>query len=132
MENPLITKIKEYIPNENIEFIYRDDGIIELRFYDRKALMSILPSNTWNEIKRHIDAKINKIDTDCTICCNLIKQRVTCTKCSNFTCINCYINMCKENNGLCICPFCKFTHGHKVNKHMLKLIIEHMLSKVKK
>ena len=74
--------------------------------------ISVLPDSTWKEIKRHIDKKLislrknhEGIIDDCVICFEPIKNNVSCPKCSNNHCGNCYINLFKSGKGIITCPF---------------------------
>ena len=132
--NDIFHKIKEYIPDE--EIIFRRHPItkdIEIVFIKTRAIMTVLKNNTWDEIKRHIDLKMKKIDIhDCSICFTdegMKKRVVSCPKCSNYWCINCYIDIFKTNKGLIICPFCRYTYGYVQDDHAIKIGIEQMLNK---
>ena len=111
--NPIIRQIINYIPNEKIKFGRSDEGLPELYFIEYHSMMTILPDNTWDEIKRIIDSKIKQTnDKDCLICCSLIKNKsVSCNKCSIRFCLKCYADIFKANKGLIVCPFCRYTFG---------------------
>jgi hypothetical protein len=92
--NSIINKIKEYLPNEKIQ-IMKHEGTNDnqIFFTDKKAIMTILEENTWDEIKRHIDSILsNEKSNECSICYTnaIIKRRVTCTKCASDCCIDCF------------------------------------------
>lgn len=121
----LINKSKEYLQGKNIKFEKnKNTNIIELHFPDKKAILSILEHNTWNELKRSIDKKIrNTKEEECPICyTDEIKNKsVSCNKCSNSYCVKCYVNIFISNKGLVICPFCKYTIGDIMPDYMIKL-----------
>ena len=83
-----------------------------------KATLSIESNITWNEIKRNIYKKINPDTSDntCGICFYDLNRRVSCNKCANFYCTECYINLYKIGEGLISCPFCRHTVGVKISK----------------
>ena len=68
--NQLIHKINDYLPNDKIQFKKHEiTGDLQIIFTNKKAIMTVLESNTWDEIKRHIDAKMsNEKNDECSIC----------------------------------------------------------------
>jgi len=130
--NSIIHKIKEYIPNESITF--RRDPVtnnIELVLNRIKAIITILEDNTWDEIKRHIDAKLNSDEyISCSICSEDMKhKKVSCPHCANYWCIPCYINIFRANRGLIKCPYCRFEYGYKQSDEMVEAGILDIISK---
>ena len=122
----LLEKIKDYLNNTKYN-IHQNifTGNIEVCFPDKNAILTILKDSTWTEIKRHIDFKLSpNPPKECLICLNKIIQNVSCTKCSCYTCIDCYINNFKTNKGLIICPFCRFTFGHKCSDSQIEMGIK--------
>lgn len=130
----LLNKIKHYIPNEKINFKKNKiTGNLEIIFINKKAVMTILECNTWDEIKRHIDAKINdEKRNECSICATneLQKKRVTCTKCASEWCINCYISIFRTNKGIIKCPFCRFAYGEEFSEDMIEIGIQEIINKI--
>ena len=121
----MIKRIREYIPNEPIQFkknIYTDN--LEIHFINKKEIMTILEDNNWEEIKRHIDVKLSSQRLDeCSICYTkeaLNIRRVTCTKCASEFCIDCYIQIFRKNKGIIKCPFCRFTYGQEFPIYMIE------------
>ena len=131
----MIRQILEYIPNEKIKFGKTKDGDTIIMFETRKSLFTILPSNTWLEIKRIIDSKISdKKSDECNICCSnkLIHiTRVSCCRCSESWCIGCNTKLFVVNKGLAVCPYCKYTFGQVVPNHILQLGVYEVLSRYK-
>ena len=128
--NQLIHKIKNYLPNEKIQFKkHKFTGDLQIIFTNKKAIMTVLESNTWDEIKRHIDAKIsNEKNDECSICStNKIQKRVTCTKCASYWCVNCYINIFRANKGIIKCPFCRFAYGEEFPECMVDIGVQQIL-----
>ena len=125
-------KIREYIPNVNIEFMFNDNTqLLEIVFIEEKSVMSILKDNTWAEIKRHINAIISKNkDTDCSICCEKIISRTGCTKCSSDWCVECYINLFKTGQGIIKCPYCRFEYGFRMNEQELNMGVANIRAKL--
>lgn len=129
--NHLIHKIKDYLPNEKIQFRKNEDtGYLEIIFTDKKAIMTILECNTWDEIKRHIDAKMsNEKNGECSICSTkeIQKGRVTCNKCAGEWCVNCYISIFRKNKGIIKCPFCRFAYGNEFPEYMVEIGVQQIL-----
>ena len=124
--------ICSYIPKEEIEFVRNEiTGELELLFPKRRALMTIKATNSWREIKRHIDAKISeKKSSECPICSSekIQKRRVSCTKCAEAWCVDCYINIFRANKGITKCPFCRYEVGFEMSDSMVESGIRHFLS----
>ena len=121
----MIKRIREYIPNEPIQFKRNvGNGELEIHFINKKSIMTVLEENTWQEIKRHIDVKLSNDQSDeCSICSTreaLNIRRVTCTKCASEFCIDCYIQIFRKNKGNIKFPFCRFTYGHEFPTHMIE------------
>jgi len=131
--NQLIHKIKDYLPNEKVQFTKHEiTGDLQIIFTNKKAIMTILESNTWDEIKRHIDAKMSDEENDeCSICFTneVQERRVTCTKCASDWCVNCYISIFRTNKGIIKCPFCRFAYGQEFPEHMIEICVQQILQK---
>lgn len=129
--NQLIHKINNYLPNEKIQFKkHKITGDLQIIFTTKKAIMTILDCNTWDEIKRHIDIKMsNERNDECSICSTMEiqKRRITCTKCASEWCINCYISIFKTNNGIIKCPFCRFSYGEEYPEYMVEIGVQQIL-----
>ena len=133
--NVLIHQISSYLPKEKIQFqINKVTKNIEIIFTDKKAIITILEDNTWDEIKHHIDAKISKDKTDeCSICSTeeIQKRRVTCTKCASDWCTDCYINIFRVNKGIIKCPFCRFTYGEEFPDCMIETGVKEIVNTIR-
>jgi len=131
----LINKIKNYLPNEELRFkTHKITGDLQIIFTNKKAIMTILEDNTWDEIKHHIDTKMSNSKSDeCSICSTKETkqtQRVTCTKCASDWCVDCYINIFRENKGIIKCPFCRFTYGQQMSDYMVNMGVQQILNRV--
>jgi hypothetical protein len=130
--NSIIHKIKEYLPNEKLQFKRNEyTNNIEVFIIDKRATITVLEENTWDEIKRHIDVKIsNEKPIECSICLSkdIIIRRATCTKCARDWCIDCYINIFRTNNGIIKCPFCRFTYGNIFPDNMIEIGVQQILN----
>ena len=124
--------ILSYIPKEEIEFVRNEiTGELELLFPKKRAMTTIKATNSWREIKRHIDAKISeKKSSECPICSSekIQKRRVSCTKCAEAWCVDCYINIFRANKGITKCPFCRYEVGFEMSDSMFESGIRHFLS----
>ena len=132
--NAILHKIKEYIPNEDISFRRNPHtGDVELVFHRIKAVLSILDTNTWDEIKRHIDAKLNsKNNNSCSICLgDMSVKKVSCPKCANYWCIQCYIDIFKVNRGIIKCPYCRFQYGNEYPDELVELGVQEIKMKMR-
>ena len=132
--NQLVHKIIDYLPNEKIHFKKNDiTGYLEIIFTNKKAIMTIIENNTWDEIKRHIDVKMsNERNDECYICSTegLKKQRVTCPKCASEWCVNCYVSIFRTNKGIIKCPFCRFAYGQENPEYIVEIGVQQILNRL--
>ena len=131
-QNIILHKIKDYIPNEKIQFKkHKITGQLELWFLDKNAIMTIPKEDTWDEIKRHIDAKMSiEKQIECSICSTKTIQfcRVSCNKCASDWCIDCYINIFRTNKGIIKCPFCRYSYGNRLPDNMIEIGVKQILA----
>lgn len=88
-------------------------------FVNREIIMSIDFDDTWEDIKRHIDAQLKReIDRECSICFIISEteriRRVSCPECANNWCPKCYLTMVRDqskNKEFVKCPFCRKSFG---------------------
>jgi hypothetical protein len=105
----MIQRIREYIPNEPIQFkINSQSGETEIHFLNKKT-------------KTTIPQQVYLKPDECSIChkkepCNI--RRVACKKCTSELCINCYVQVFNKHNKQC--PFCLFTYGGKFSVHVIE------------
>jgi hypothetical protein len=116
--NELVRRVLDYIP-KGVKVSLSNNPItneIEIEFIKERAVITLDGKGTWEQLTRHIDSKLNMThkNFECSICYE--KGRSTsCGGCSNIFCTKCFINIFKTNQGLIICPFCRFTHGVKMS-----------------
>ena len=114
-----IKKYSKYI-NDKFEFIRDPETTYVEIVINNNSKITILPGSNWKEIKRHIDKKIivqrNGISEGCIICYEKIRNNVTCPKCSNNYCGECYINLFKKGKGVITCPHCRYSIGNTMSE----------------
>lgn len=116
--------IEKHYNNHTFKFYYNTDNRLYNILINGTTNISILGDNTWQDIKRHIDKKLNyKNNSECGICFETIKKNVTCPKCSQNLCAECYINIIRKGKGIFTCPFCKYKFGEKMELFDLALAI---------
>lgn len=125
--------VKKY-PNHKFNFFKHPlGGIVHVEINDI-SIISIMVENNWTEIKRHIEKKIKTQDTgiygDCDICYEEIKKNTTCPKCANNCCLECYIKIFTDGEGIIKCPHCRFSYGQKMNKFMLDIGVSEIRRKI--
>lgn len=123
--------LKKYINNE-FKFIENKESLLITIIIDNSSSITILPDNNWNDIKRHIDRKIKGANKNCLICCNKVKIKVSCNKCSQDYCSECYINLFKVGKGIIVCPFCKYSFGIRMSEYMVQNGINNIRKALKK
>lgn len=128
-----IKKIIEKKYNDT-NFIYEmnnDTRFVEI-IINNQSKITILRDNTVSEILKHIKTKLDSTwqKQNCDICFEKINKRVSCSKCSNYYCSNCYINIFKTGKGIITCPFCRYSYGTKMNDFMLPMAIKEIKYKL--
>ena len=94
----------------------------------------IQPHDTLDNISKTIILRFNNMSInqlECPICYDLINKtdQVPCNKCACYTCINCYINMFKINNGILTCYSCKNEIGVYHPPHMIDIAVNEIRQK---
>lgn len=106
---------------QHIEYTYNSCGYMRI-VINKTAEMSILPNNTWQEIDRNINDKLNVVITKeldiCEICHNGVAC-VSCNKCAKRWCGECYINLFKTGCGVITCPYCRYSFGDHTDDDFL-------------
>jgi hypothetical protein len=125
--------------NDKFDFIRNPETLYIEVVINNTFNITLLPDNNWNEIKRHIDKKIifqrnkrNDILEDCIICCESIQTNITCPKCSNNWCGDCYINLFKTGKGVITCPHCRFSFGDRMCEDMIQMAVNEIKYKLGK
>ncbi len=125
--------------NNKFKFIKNPETLYIEIIIDNNSKITLLPDNNWKEIKRHINKKItykasvhNGSSDNCPICYEAIKMNVTCPKCSNNYCSECYINIFKEGKGIITCPHCRFSYGNRMSEHMIQIGVDEINYKLGK
>jgi len=124
-------KIKDYIPNEEIQFKTHEYGRgLQVTFTNRRATMTVLKCNTWDEIKRNIDSKMsNEKSNECSICSTEIQKRTSCNKCAADWCVDCYVSIFRSNKGIIKCPFCRYEFGQVWPDDIIEIGVQEILAK---
>lgn len=128
-----IKKIEKYLCNETIQFQWNEiTGDLQLYIIKLNKpiiLLTLLINKKWNEIKKTIDKKLSiEISNDCSICLkDNIKYSTFCVQCNGEICINCYIEIFRLNQGIFICPYCRYTYGKLIQENMIELNVQKIL-----
>lgn len=124
MKNPssvVIIKsiLTKYLPNKLIDCEITHEGL-KIHIAEIGFVATITNDTKWIMLKKMVDSALNKTDVDeCGICYNTYTSRVHCNQCYEVYCINCYINIFTKNQGLIVCPYCRFTYGSTMSQHNL-------------
>ena len=129
--NDLKNKIKEHYENDNITFIDNNDiGLMQIKINDN-GLLTITKGHKWNILRQNIDKQLSRKKGACHICCEPKVNNVSCPKCVGDICGECYISSFKSNQGLIICPYCRFTYGEKIPKSFIMLGVNDIRQKLR-
>jgi hypothetical protein len=104
--------------NTNPDTLYNEVTI------NGNSKISLLPDNSWQEVKRHINQKILGFTGDCIICCEKMENAVSCAKCSNNFCGKCYIKLFRVGKGIITCPHCRWEFGENVREIMIESFVD--------
>jgi hypothetical protein len=129
----LIHNIVEYIKSYQIKISFTKNNktsYVEIHFIKEKAILTLIPHKTWNDIKILIDRilLIHKL-TECSICLNKTGIKIDfnrCINCYNVWCMNCNIEFIKSGNGIIKCPFCRDKTGTILPDIILDNILQQM------
>ncbi len=137
--NEIVHKIMDYVKNQKIQFSKCDynDKYLNVRFTSKTnycVKVTIMDDDTWDEIKRRIDSRLNyKKERDCSICSNTFENKIKavhCKKCSVVYCTDCYINIFRTNKGIIKCPFCRFEFGDIYPAYMVEIAVQEILNTI--
>lgn len=130
--NLIIKLIKKNYPKENI-LIDEPNGI---DFYSVKIgpniIITILPGESWINIKKNIDLKLsslNQYENICRLCELEMKAKTACNKCKKTCCIECYIKNFKANKGIIKCDNCLCTFGVKTPDEYIDVLVDDIREK---
>jgi len=115
--------LKKYI-NTTFEFIRHPNTLCVEVVINNNSKISLLPDNTWDEVKRHINKKIIGFTGDCIICYTKMENAVSCPRCSTDYCCDCYIKIFQEGKGIITCPHCRYSYGNMMPEYMVKMGID--------
>ena len=93
---------------------------------------TITQNSKWVDIKRNIlkAIGIKKVgDKKCEHCNGLMPTAYSCNQCSFMHCLLCYEKLLNEGKGICNCPNCKSTVGHKMDKWTLMYFVDNIMNK---
>ena len=123
---------------ENIKYHNNDDsGLLEL-IINNNSVLTIVNNREWDDLKRNIqnclnrDRYINDDNNKCPICFKGSQIIILCSKCSSPYCIDCHINVFKNNNGVISCPFCRNITGEYLPNRLIPLGIENIIKRIKR
>lgn len=118
------TDMKSYLNNLFLVKLYNSKN-------NTTYTISIIRNTTWKKIKKLIDNRLyhNKTE-ECAICCNEMIRKVDCNGCTNTFCANCYIDIYKQNKGLIVCPFCRFTTGQEHPEWAIEMGVQMIKNKL--
>ena len=126
----ILKLVSKKYENHGFCLVHRRSTPLQELLIDGVCTITLMPDNSLKEITRHVDKKIERltqcVNVDkCIICDDIIATNVTCTKCANNWCGDCYINLFKSGKGVIKCPHCRFSFGMEMSEEMVEMgIIE--------
>lgn len=98
------------------------------------ATFSVLEDSVWADVKRVLAKKVNRATATerwtCDICCEASPNRVSCNKCANDTCGECYIRALVAGQGVVVCPWCRGRTGQRFEPHQVTIMAEQVRSRL--
>jgi hypothetical protein len=105
-------------------------GYIEVCF-KMGGTITILHDNTWSELEKNIGKKLDgNANHFCSVCSGVKNKLVTCNKCSQSFCTECYIDSFRKNKGLVVCPHCNYSFGVVMSDEVLEDRIDNIRDKI--
>lgn len=119
-------------PDLKFKLVFNNDTkYYEIFLIEQKAQISILENTEWKALKRGIELKIKQeYNTLCSICYENINKNVSCSKCYNNWCGECYISLFISGEGIIKCPFCRYSFGIKTPKNMINICVQEIRDKL--
>jgi hypothetical protein len=115
-----IDSITDFFKESKVTIIERSDDSYLVSIDDIN--ICIYKTDSYQDIIRKLNKQKQNINNaisyeECIICRDLLLSNkcfniLTCPKCVNVCCVNCYIKLLSNGDGIVICPFCKSESGH--------------------
>lgn len=134
--------IKKYLSDYLLEFKFVNSNCLRVFISSKdgsmKRSMSLsLQDTKWKVVKRRLDCMLSSdvtIDNiECAICEDFKEKPdnhfVSCNKCGNNYCLYCYTDIMRVNQGLIICPFCRYEFGQKQSTEAVEKKIQMIFEK---
>ncbi len=86
----------------------------------------IYPAKTYAQQISNAHNTVELEYNKCKACNEKIPITIRCNNCNDQYCHACYISSMKENEGLVICPYCKFKIGIKMKGLQLEAAIQNV------
>ena len=135
--NDITNFIKNKFPNVKFKLIKNNNSNLEeIIFIDYKANLTILETTELSSVEKRINSITSRSiqkeqKEECQICSNYITTNVSCNRCANNYCIECYIEIYRHGKGIITCPFCRFTYGNKIPDTLIDLGIKQIKNEIK-
>jgi hypothetical protein len=104
------------VGSENLEFSLMQHRGRELLKVEHRAhprwVLSVEEDSSWTQTRRLLASKMmEKPLEECGICMDDMRARVSCGRCGQPTCKDCYIANFEAGRGVVVCPFCRYEVG---------------------
>lgn len=128
INSDLIVKlIKKSYTDQEIKFVEPNGIDLYTVQIGSNIMITIMPGDNWNNIKKNIDSKLyNPIQSNniCRLCRLEMEIKTECNKCKKSSCIECYINNFRKNKGIIKCDNCDFSFGQKTPDSYIDILID--------
>ena len=132
--NIFIEKIGRLISDENEIKTIKNSELINIHFINRYKMMTLQIDDSWRKIYKFM--KVSKerykfLEFICPICMESKNNGIlTCHGCLKGKCAECVITLFIKNEGVIICPYCRYTIGQKMSQYKIKYIADCMMKKL--
>ena len=129
----ILKLIRMEFPNLEIarDVAYNHYMVIVFKGSGHRGKITISPDDKWDGIKDRIETALNNKRGTCKVCDEEIKVNATCNSCQGNYCMECYINIFRENKGMIVCPYCNYTFGIKTPNNMIEACITNIREKAR-
>jgi len=97
---------------------------------DDFIMVDILPGDDFNVLKNKIikQIKAKMKDLVCNVCDESDILPMSCPKCFQLWCIDCYISRFRSGQGIVMCPNCKHCVGQKMKHENIQMCVEEIMT----
>lgn len=126
--NEIARELVKHLPKSKFTYEKKWNGL--LLTIDNTEKIFIKETDTWELVKQKIDKRFAMDNFECGICDEDSPMMTCCIECNNKICYACYLILTIENDGLCICSFCRCSSGEFIEGKKMSCYINELLQRI--